>query len=130
MSLIRLLYGLNDRLVDSEGDGDTEQGEQQVRHHTDDAERGQRREHQHRASEHQRRLLRLLPIHQTLHCREGWMMEGWKDEGCLLIGPVLDCRERESAVIHLIVCDLTALTPSSSRAAVAHYVMKVQIVSV
>lgn len=38
--------------------------------------------------------------------------------------------ERESAVIHLIVCDLTALTPSSSRAAVALYVMKVQIVSV
>lgn len=40
VSLIRLLYSLNDGLVDSEGDGDAEQGEQQVRYDTDDTERG------------------------------------------------------------------------------------------
>ena len=33
-----LLHGLDDRLVDAEGDGDTEQGQQQVGDDADDAE--------------------------------------------------------------------------------------------
>lgn len=36
--IARLLHGLDDRLVDAEGDGDTEQGQQQVGDDADDAE--------------------------------------------------------------------------------------------
>ncbi len=38
MSLAGLLHGLDDRLVDAEGDGDAEQGQQQVGDHADDTE--------------------------------------------------------------------------------------------
>lgn len=52
MSIARLLYGLDNRLVDAEGDGDAEQGKQQVGGHTDDAEGCQWQQQQHRQTEH------------------------------------------------------------------------------
>lgn len=46
MSIIRLLHSLDDRLVDAERDGDTEQGQQQVGDHADHAKRCQRKQQQ------------------------------------------------------------------------------------
>lgn len=70
MSVAGLLHGLDHRLVDAEGDGDAEQGEQQVGHHADDAEGGQRQQHQHGHAKHHARLLGVPPVDQILHCRE------------------------------------------------------------
>lgn len=70
VSVAGLLHGLDDRLVDAEGDGDTEQGEQQVGHHTDDAEGCQGQKQQHRQTEHHTRLLGVSPVDQILNCRE------------------------------------------------------------
>lgn len=70
VSLAGLLNSLDHRLVDAEGDGDTEQGEQQVGHHADDAECRQREQQQHRHAKHQARLLGVSPVDQILHCRE------------------------------------------------------------
>lgn len=65
-----LLHGLDDRLVDAEGDGDTEQGQQQVGDDADDAEGCQWQQQQHGQAEHQARLLGVSPVYQILHCRE------------------------------------------------------------
>lgn len=70
MSLAGLLHGLDDGLVDAEGDGDAEQGQQQVGCHADDAEGCQRQQHQHGQPEHQARLLGVSPVDQILNCRE------------------------------------------------------------
>lgn len=76
MSLARFLYGLDDRLVDAEGDGDAQQGQQQVGDHTDDAEGCQRQQQQHRQTEHDARLLGISPVDQILHCTEGRIRGG------------------------------------------------------
>lgn len=65
-----LLHGLDNRLVDAEGDGDTEQGQQQVGDDADNAEGCQRQQQQHGQAEHQARLLGVSPVYQILHCRE------------------------------------------------------------
>lgn len=70
VSIARLLHGLDDRLVDAEGDGDTEQGQQQVGNHTDDAEGRQRQQQQQGQTKYQARLLGVSPVDQILNCRE------------------------------------------------------------
>lgn len=66
-----LLHSLDHRLIDAEGDGDAEKGQQQVGDHTDDAERCERQQHQHGQTEHQARLLGVSPVNQILDCKEG-----------------------------------------------------------
>ena len=70
VSLAGLLHCLDDRLVDAEGDGDTEQGQQQVGGHADDTEGCQRQQQQHGQPKHQARLLGVSPMDQILNCRE------------------------------------------------------------
>lgn len=65
-----LLHGLDHGLVDAEGDGDAEEGEQQVGDDADDAERRQREQHQHGQAERQAGLLGVPPVDQILHCVE------------------------------------------------------------
>lgn len=65
--LVRLLHGLDHRLVDAEGDGDTQQCQQQVGDHADDAEGCQRQQQQQGQTEHQARLLGISPVDQILH---------------------------------------------------------------
>lgn len=70
MSIAGLLHGLDDRLVDAEGDGDTEQGQQEVGGHADEAEGCQRQQQQQGQPEHHARLLRVPPVDQILYCRQ------------------------------------------------------------
>lgn len=53
MSVTGLLHSLDHRLVDAKGDGDAEEGEQQVGHDADDAERSQRKQQQQGEAERQ-----------------------------------------------------------------------------
>ena len=71
VSIAGLLHGLDDRLVDAEGDGDAEQSQQEVGGHADDAEGCQRQQQQHGQTEHQARLLGVSPVDQVHDCREG-----------------------------------------------------------
>ena len=66
VSVVGLLHGLDDSLVDAEGDGDTEQGKEQVGDNADDAERRQGQERQQGQAEHHARLLGVSPVHQVL----------------------------------------------------------------
>lgn len=68
MSVAGLLHSLDDRLVDAKGDGDTEEGEQQVGDDADDAECSQRQQHQHGQAERQARLLGVPPVNEILNC--------------------------------------------------------------
>ncbi len=68
MSFAGLLHGLDDRFVDAERDGDTEQGQQQVGDHADHAKRCQRKQQQQRHAKHHTWLLRVPPVHQVIHC--------------------------------------------------------------
>lgn len=63
-----LLHSLDHRLVDAEGDGNTEQGEQQVGDHADDTEGCQRQQQQHGHTKHHARLLGVSPVDQIFHC--------------------------------------------------------------
>lgn len=71
VSVAGLLHGLDNRLVDAEGDGDAEQCQQQVGGHADEAEGRQRQQQQHGHAEHQARLLGVSPVDQVLDCGEG-----------------------------------------------------------
>lgn len=71
MPLARFLHGLDDGLVDAEGDGDAQQGQQQVGDHADDAEGCQRQQQEHRQTKHDTRLLGVSPVDQILHCTGG-----------------------------------------------------------
>lgn len=68
MSVTGLLHSLDYRLVDAKGDGDAEEGEQQVGDDADDAERRQRKQQQHGQAERQARLLGVPPVDEVLNC--------------------------------------------------------------
>lgn len=70
MPLAGLLNGLDHGLVDAEGDGDTEQSEEQVGDHTDDAEGRQRQQQQQRHAKDDARFFGVTPVDQILHCKE------------------------------------------------------------
>lgn len=70
MAVAGLLHCLHDGLVDAEGDGDTEQRQQEVGGHADEAEGGQRQQQQHGQPEHQAWLLGVPPVDQILNCKE------------------------------------------------------------
>lgn len=70
MPVTGLLHSLDYRLVDAKGDGDTEEGEQQVGDDADDAERSQREQQQHGQAERQARLLGVPPVDEILNCVE------------------------------------------------------------
>lgn len=70
MSVTGLLHSLDHRLVDAKGDGDAEEGEQQVGHDADDAERSQRKQQQQGEAERQAWLLGVPPVDEVLNCVE------------------------------------------------------------
>lgn len=70
MSIAGLLNGLDHWLVDAESDGDTEQSEEQVGDHADDAEGCQRQQQQQRHAKDDARLFGVSPVDQILHCKE------------------------------------------------------------
>lgn len=70
MSLAGLLYSLDNRLVDTESDSDTKQGQQQVGDHADDAEGCQRQQQQHRHTKDYAWLFGVSPVDQILNCKE------------------------------------------------------------
>lgn len=70
MSLAGLLYSLDNRLVDTESDSDTKQGQQQVGDHADDAEGCQRQQQQHRHTEDYAWLFGVSPVDQILNCKK------------------------------------------------------------
>lgn len=70
MSVAGLLHSLDYRLVDAKGDGDAEEGKQQVGDDADDAERCQREQQQHGQTKRQARLLGVPPVDQILNCTE------------------------------------------------------------
>lgn len=69
VSFAGLLHGLDDGLVDAEGDGDAEQCQEQVGDHADHAERCQRQQQEQGNAKHHACLFRVPPIHQVMHCK-------------------------------------------------------------
>lgn len=86
VSITGLLHSLDDRLVDAEGDGDAEEGEQQVGDHADDAERSQGEQQQHGQAECQPRLLGVPPVDEIVHCGQRktgfFFFFFWVHNGC------------------------------------------------
>lgn len=98
VSITGLLHSLDDGLVDAEGDGDAEEGEQQVGDHADDAERSQGEQQQHGQAERQPRLLGVPPVDEILHCGQ------WKtaffffflvDNGCYVTNDAIILQQQK-----------------------------------
>lgn len=76
MTVAGLLHSLDYGLVDAKGDGDAEEGQQQVGDDADDAERCQREQHQHGQTKRQARLLGVPPVDEILNCTECRQISG------------------------------------------------------
>lgn len=70
MAFFWLLHSLDDRLIDPEADGDREKSQDEVRNHTDDAERCQGKQHDQRGAKDKAGLLHVSPENQIVHCQE------------------------------------------------------------
>lgn len=68
MTVVGLLDGLQDGLVDTEADGAEESEEGEVRDDADQWHVAEGEEDCHDAAEHDAGLLRVPPVHQGLHC--------------------------------------------------------------
>lgn len=69
MSLIGLLNGLQDALIYPKADGDRQQGQADIRAHTDDAAHGEGEEQQQGGAEHHPCGLHIAPVEEIHHCR-------------------------------------------------------------
>lgn len=69
VSVAGLLHGVDDGLVDTEGDGDAEQCQEQVGDDADHAECCQRQQQQQGNAKHHTCLFRVPPVHQVIHCK-------------------------------------------------------------
>lgn len=64
VSVVRLLHGLQDALVDAEHDGAAKGQQRRVGHHADQREDGEGQQDEQNAAEDQSGLLGVPPVHQ------------------------------------------------------------------
>ena len=67
MAVIALLHSGHNVLVDTEGEGDSEDCQGEVSQHAEEGEEGQREKHQQHGAEHHARLAHITPVDQVQH---------------------------------------------------------------
>lgn len=72
MSLRRLLDGLQNILVDSEGHGTDQCDQRRIREYGDHGEHGDGQQEDEHSAEHDAGLLDITPVDQGLHCDWAW----------------------------------------------------------